>query len=1287
MNKNLLHSDVIRSKYDGFVLFIDISGFTRLTEQHMNNSFKGAEEVSDLLNAVFNPIIDSIYSHNGTIAVYAGDALTAVFQTDDYREPFKAISKIYYQISHGAVEGIRIKSILTRGKVNVNEFKYGAETIRLYDGYPLWTINKAQIYAKPDCLIVDRNVYKMMDKTAKQSVSKIGTFYLLSSFENNVSKLKSFASRKKNRPKKSFAEFRNVTSIFINFTALKRADERRRFISYLADLCLKYKGNLNMLDSGDKGYIAFIIFGAPVSYEDDRKRAINLLLELRKKYSRIRAGVTYGMAFAGVIGNSRSKTYTAIGDNVNSAARLMSRADEGGILTSEEIFRELYEQYEFEYTGIINIKGKNKKITAYALRGQLAQREKTYDNRFVGREEYMRMAEKIGKDLIHEKFCPSLIITGEAGMGKSRLINEMCSRMGQAIDKYTIYADDINKAGFHPFIRFLKQYFNINDSLSNNRNTDNYRKKFEKIVSSDIKGLRESEKNMLREGSYLIEGFLGLVFSRKWRELDAKSKYDKTESEIILLFRAIAGIRPTVFIFEDYHWIDEESKKLLMRLMHNMKNANSLFIVSSRPDEQARKIKSAVDDNLVEIDIDHFDDKEMREFLKDRFLYIPDENLFKYIMEKSAGNPFYAEQISLYLSENEFIGTRNNKSILMKDVASIPITIYSLIISRIDRLALSLKNAIKNAAVIGNEFELRVLSEIMKNADIMNSIDEGRSKGIWDSLSEIKYIFKHSIIKDTVYEMQVKKEIRNIHHRTAEVLSRFYSQDASKSYEIGFHYDRAESFDKAKEFLYKGFTYSKEMYRNADAVKIIKRLIELSSDNREMLDNVYKLIDLLELTGEWNEAAKILEPLSKSKDFKSYTPLDQAEIAARICFMKVRLGDSDAGLKGFAEIEEFYSTCNYLSKLLSIYNFEMMALSRKSDFQGALAKFNMIVEKSEGRREDKEIIKTLCMSYINAGFANQQLENLDEALGYFEKALILAKEIHDKRLITKAEVSLGNIYLYKSDFQKAEEIYLRQLKMIVELGDKYMERVILSNLGALASYRYDFKSAIEFTNRSKEISQYTNEKRGVRMATGNLGSIYAILGEYEKALEYLNISLSISRGQKDKKGIAVVLDSISKIYLHMNDMEKVKETVTEAYRISSELKLKSTLYSVCASLAQLHLDENNIEKAREVINSAYAVMNPETDLDVYARIFIVRERILSKTDIKSAIANLKEYLNTAKEPGALGMLHAELYFLTEEAEHMKKGLGFLKKAYAKTFDTQFQQYHNALKDNIRTYKI
>ncbi|MGE3063433.1 MAG: adenylate/guanylate cyclase domain-containing protein [bacterium] len=291
----------------------------------------------------------------------------------------------------------------------------------------------------------------------------MGKYYKVSSLAVKKSKKRRNSSKpfiKFSSQEKHKAEFRNVTSVFIDFSNAGRSSEK--FIEETILLCEKYNANFNMVDSGDKGRIIYILFGAPKSNEDDIRRSIDLILELRARYfKKFKAGITHGMAFTGSIGSSRRNTYTAIGDNVNSAARIMSKASEGDVMVTEEVFRNLTEFYSFSYEGTIDLKGKAKNVHTYLLDGRLKRREKSYETKFVGRDRHLKLGDSLREILLKWENGGVLDIIGEAGIGKSRLINEICKKFTDFAAIYQLSSDDINKKSLFPFIGFVREIFGV----------------------------------------------------------------------------------------------------------------------------------------------------------------------------------------------------------------------------------------------------------------------------------------------------------------------------------------------------------------------------------------------------------------------------------------------------------------------------------------------------------------------------------------------------------------------------------------------------------------------------------------------------------------------------------------------------------------------------------------------------------------------------------------------------------------------------------------------------------
>ncbi|MDD3804486.1 MAG: tetratricopeptide repeat protein, partial [bacterium] len=841
----------------------------------------------------------------------------------------------------------------------------------------------------------------------------------------------------------------------------------------------------------------------------------------------------------------------------------------------------------------------------------------------------------------------------------------------EKISKYELTADEVNKKSLFPFIGFVRRFFNADELDKDRELSKNFDKKLDELISK----ISLTKKSMvLSEGfKEVLKGFSGIELTEKWKNLDAKARNDLTESALIELFKLISFLKPVVFVFEDYHFIDSESKKIAGRIIHNMSSYNCLFIISCRPMNGEDNFKNNDEGEFSEIQLSRFNREEMFEFLKDRFLYKTDKKLFEYIFDKSSGNPFYAEQICLYLLENDFIGEHRGFSVLKRDVKNVPTTIYSLVISRIDKLKKSLKELVKKASVIGTEFEVKILSEMLIREDLGKGIKSGENSGIWSPLSEIKYIFKHSLIRDAAYEMQLKKELEKLHIMAAGALERIYKEDMSKNYDIAIHYDRGGNAMKAKENYRRAGEFAVENFRNSEAVTVFERMIELSDDFREKFKSTVSLVNVFELTSSWKKGAEILEQTLKNS-FQEMTDLQIGESKLKLSYLKLKMGEIGSVLHDFEEAERIFKKESDLEKLMSVHNFQGVAFTRLGEFEKALEKFEELRIESQSVSHKNNIKRIISESLVNKGFAYQELERFDSAMECFIEALKIAEELKDKRLSAQTLVNMGNISFFKRDLDKAEEIYLRQLELDKELGDKYIERVILNNLGALESIRFNLKKAIEYIERSLELSRYINEKRGERIALGNLGSCRAILGEFAKAEENLNDSLKISRMLCDSKGVAVALDTLSKLYMETGRTEDAARSSEEALKITEEYKLKSLFLSVSITLSQILLMRNECERGEKLAYEAFEKSSVDKNVDEHARVFIVKERFTEKKNPKEASENLEKYENAASTKGAKGMFLMELYFITGRKDLKEEALELLGKAYKETSDYQYKKY-------------
>ncbi|MCK5398878.1 adenylate/guanylate cyclase domain-containing protein, partial [bacterium] len=403
--------------FTGSVISADIKGFTSITEELMKHGQAGAEVLSEIINGIFSTAISHIFDHEGWVTSFAGDAFTAVFPGDFGKKAYSSASAIRdFILSKSDVSttygnfSISARIGIARGKVKWEIAKGERQSSYYFFGNVIKEAGEAQTSCRPGGINISgfkepklvKPIERGFSLMSKTSQKHIPSFIPDSVLDLNTS-----------------GEFRNIVSVFLSF---KPGDDLTSFVADLSDAALKAGGFLNKIDFGDKGWIALIIFGAPVAVENQANHALNFCDILLTEYPDIRFGVTEGRAFAGFIGGEEANEYTSLGEVVNLSARLSTLEGEYGIIIDERVHSDTADRYDFEEISDIVLKGFEGNITAYRISGTKRRKFKEFQGEFIGREDELNSLIGVARNTF-EKRSPSLIyVDGPAGIGKSRIV-------------------------------------------------------------------------------------------------------------------------------------------------------------------------------------------------------------------------------------------------------------------------------------------------------------------------------------------------------------------------------------------------------------------------------------------------------------------------------------------------------------------------------------------------------------------------------------------------------------------------------------------------------------------------------------------------------------------------------------------------------------------------------------------------------------------------------------------------------------------------------------------------
>jgi class 3 adenylate cyclase len=786
----------MHGRFSAATMFVDVFGFTQITEALMQYQKDGAEILTDALNRVFGPLVARVYDHGGIITTFAGDAFTAVFPIEDGDESDIAvrIALMAFDIQdffaqHGKLMTkygeftLGVKVGLGLGEVAWGIVGEEGRYTYFFRGPAIDAATGAEHYADACDIVASASIWPHL--AAVTQAETLDGHHILREiapsddvdFEvtASASSMLDILDRETLTPfvldaaldmvaSGERAEFRQVASVFISFDLPAQAEATLNgFVSQVISAALECGGYFNKLDFGDKGAVMLILFGAPVGHENDVERAANFLLTLRDLTSdaafadlRWRAGLTYGMAYAGILGGAARCEYTAIANVVNLASRMMSRAQWGQILTSEEGMT--WPNIDVVHVGDFEYKGFATPRPTYQLLRRTIRTEGFFEHPLVGRERELQRLLAAAEPLFAGQCAGLAYIYGEAGIGKSHLAYVLRQELHRhhAIRTFVSQTDQILRQAFNPFTYFFKRYFDQSPEASSDENKVRFTTRLDRLIArlrsldpdkDEVTGRQAPHAlaDELERTRSVLGALLGLYWPGSlYESLDGNLRYQNTLMAIKSLLLAESCFQPVLLKIEDLQWLDEASAEALSVLFRNLPQAPIFVVVTSRYKDDGSRPTLAVPEALpvTEVDLNVLAAADLRQ-LAEALLGGPiSDDLVDLLVQRTQANPFFAQQFLYYFRENDLLtrpsapdGAMQGPWTMKAEIpADMPTTINAILIARIDRLAQEVKDVVKAAAILGREFDDRVLAQMLAS-DVSSEVKAAEQEQIWSPVS------------------------------------------------------------------------------------------------------------------------------------------------------------------------------------------------------------------------------------------------------------------------------------------------------------------------------------------------------------------------------------------------------------------------------------------------------------------------------------------------------------------------------------------------------------------------
>lgn len=1286
-------------------LFLDISGFTSMTERLMLEGKEGAEILSIIINKIFEPVIQSIYNHNGFVATFGGDAFTAIFTQEDSAlesaccaleilQIFKDIGK--QQTKFGLFD-LKVKIGLSAGAVEYRLIDNQNQMSYFFRGEAINNCAEAEHRAQVSQIVADGNFIKELSDNSVEYITIDSSFYRITASSqadspNNSVKGESITKEilREFIPDQVLSlnqdgEFRDAVSIFISFKEFAESTDVNLLIKKTIFKANSFGGYFNRVSFGDKGGMMLVLFGMPRSYENNLVRALDFSLELQQEYKEIiRIGLNSGTAYAGFIGSSIIAEYTAYGDIVNQAARFMSATNWGAIWLSEKTAHKVDGLYKFSDLGKMNFKGKSEAIAVYELIGKNDNLELSYfSGEMIGRKAELSALTGFAEPLKSGKFAGIFSVFAEAGMGKSRLIFEFVKNK-DAVETLFLQSDSVLKMSLNPFKYLLHNYFNQNKAVNSEEKKNNFEAVFNLLLLILNKSLDERTiqiiNELVRTKSILAAQVEVYYENSLYEQLDAKTRFDNTIYAYKEFFKALALFKPVIIQLEDIHWLDDDSHKLIQILCRAIEDYPILIIATSRLNDDGTQPALKVDPDIRQqvILLNKFGQDCATDFINIQLEGKADPQLITLISTKAEFNPFFIEQTILYLKENNLLIKNNDHFTLKSDQIAIPESVNALIISRIDRLAGELKEIVQLASVFGREVELKVLllmidlyQSNLNRAQIGELLEKIEDEQLWHKFAEIKYIFKHALLNEAAYEMQLKSRLRELHRLAAMSIEQLHLNDEDKFYELATHYDKAEILDKAIVYYEQAGKWLKKSYQNKKAIECFDWLsthLDLKNDPDKFYDAVYSQCTLLNIIGSWDKERVLLE--------KSITDLIQLNLYNFLLNFQRNYIELLTSLSDFEKAlqitDEMFVLSNRLdnqyNKLLSIA-LEAKILMLKCNYSEAIIKFESTI--SPCLNSDYKDILSLAYSGIGISYWSQG--DYTSAIKYYELGLRNCEELGDLKAVGDIVGNLGIVYKNQGNLSKAMECYDRQYQICRDFGYKHGIGIVCGNIGIIYKVQGNYEKAMTYYQIKKSVCEELGDRRGLGVVMNNIGSLYGMQLRYSEAVTAFQVYRRTCLELGDNRGLSMSLFNIGNAYENESDFTNALDYYNRAIELAKSINNNHYLciYLECKASLLFSLDKWPESEACNI--EAYEVAQKVGAKEIIFDSLILTQKLCSLNERDKAITGLTNMIDSETDEENRARIHYEIYKINHSTEHGLKALQIYQTLYSTVQDIMYKK--------------
>jgi class 3 adenylate cyclase/tetratricopeptide (TPR) repeat protein len=1101
-----MSSDPLHREVEGTLMFIDVSGFTALSERLAQRGKVGAEQLTDVLNAVFGRMLGLAATRGGTLLKFGGDALFLLYTGADH-----AVQAVSSAVELRAALADATRAPGPAGRLHlrmsvgvhsgtVDLFLVGSSHRELVVAGPSTTaVAEMEAAASAGQILLSPSTAALLPPEAVGA--PLGPGYLLrwrsahaappppdeaTTDAPDPAQLVPTALRSLLDAAEPESEHRTAGVAFLRYSGLDAllatnphdaADALGTLVT-TAQLAADEQGiTFLATDLAEDGGKIILVAGFPVTAEDDQGRLLRAACDVVTTAQRqnwplaVQAGVNRGHVFAGAVGSSQRATVTVMGDTVNLAARVMARAEPFTVLATPGVLDAAQTLFETAPVEPFMVKGKSRPVTAYLVGDEVGTRPPRGLGAlpFVGRDaELAVVCEAI--DAVCAGHGGVLAITGEAGTGKSRLMAEALSTE-PSLTIVEMRAEPYGAA---------TPYRPVRDPLR------------------ALLGLGQTEPAALpvalqtRIGELapdllpwlpLVGDVLGVAMpaTDATRDLDAQFRPERTAGALVDLLAAAAP-GPVILAFDDTHYSDDATAALLSRFERETSRQPWLLLCALRESDTGYQPLSA-----QVLPLPPLDDAAARALVQHGTAAAPlRPHDVDTVVARADGNPLFIEETLRNLRDHG-------------DIDTLPSSLEGMVAAQIDALPPLARRLVRRASVLGRSFRLSVLADLFDDDQV--GLDDATRRELADILEDDgrgRLRFRHALLRDAAYDSLPYQQRRALHLRAAEsTLRRAQTNPVSFADSLALHYAAGGDHGNTWRWARVAADQARASYANPEAAAQYQRALDAARrlpdvPHDEVVQTWTALAEMRSQSGRFEEALDAYRQAVRLAD----TTRDRARLLARMAAAKERAGRYRAAHQDLTRAERLAHEAGQDADAIAatvLANRAVVYLAqdrlRHSERQARKAV-------AAARASGDEV--SLAAS-LNVLATAEVMLGRREAGTHWEEALAIRERREE--LAQQADVTgnLGGLAWFEGRWDDARALYERSADAARRAGNVVQSALAQANLGELLVAQGRLDEAADALTESVATLRAVGYTEGAIFAESQLGRAEAIQGDMDAA--------------------------------------------------------------------------------------------------------------------------------------------------------------------------------------------